>query len=368
MHKPRGRGQPIIAFAVILGGWILLRLVIIGADLGARPDVSGTEVLARHSPESRSRKDVGIEQPRATPPALRKEGAKPHAEGSGALGGRRFAKMHGPVLPNSMPLPGVASQYAAVANPPGRTVEAQPVAELKLALGIDAPPAAHEVADAAASRWSADGWVLVRPSGGVVLANGIAPASYGASQVGAVLRYRLGAAAGTRPAVYVRASAAVGPRHEREIAAGVSLRPIIRVPVRVGSEVRLIDTGERSRVRPAIVAITELPPLGLPLGWRGEVYGQAGYVGGEAATAFADGQIRADRGVARIAGSELRIGGGLWGGAQRGAARLDAGPSATLGLALGTQTNARLALDWRVRLAGDAAPGSGPALTLSAGF
>jgi hypothetical protein len=64
----------------------------------------------------------------------------------------------------------------------------------------------------------------------------------------------------------------------------------------------------------------------------------------------------------------VRAGAGAWGGAQKGASRLDLGPAATMGLGLGASASARLALDWRFRVTGDAAPSSGPALTLSAGF
>jgi hypothetical protein len=61
------------------------------------------------------------------------------------------------------------------------------------------------------------------------------------------------------------------------------------------------------------------------------------------------------------------LGGGAWGAAQRDAQRFDIGPSATLALPLGKQ-NVRLALDWRQRIAGDARPGSGLALTLGSDF
>jgi hypothetical protein len=100
---------------------------------------------------------------------------------------------------------------------------------------------------------------------------------------------------------------------------------------------------------------------------RGEGYAQAGYVGGRFATAFVDGQARIDRLVARLGKSEVRAGAGVWGGAQKHAARLDVGPSATASFRLG-ETQSRVALDYRVRIAGDAAPKSGPALTISAGF
>ena len=55
----------------------------------------------------------------------------------------------------------------------------------------------------------------------------------------------------------------------------------------------------------------------------------------------------------------VEIGGGAWGAAQPGAARLDAGPQSSYRLPV-RRANLRLAADWRFRVAGDAAPGSGP--------
>ena len=95
--------------------------------------------------------------------------------------------------------------------------------------------------------------------------------------------------------------------------------------------------------------------------------GSAGYVGGYAATAFVDGQLRVDRPIATIGPTEIRAGGGAWGGAQQGANRLDVGPTASVKVSSG-QIGARLGVDWRFRVVGDAAPSSGPAMTLAAGF
>jgi len=100
---------------------------------------------------------------------------------------------------------------------------------------------------------------------------------------------------------------------------------------------------------------------------RAEAYVQGGYVGGRFATAFVDGQGRVERTVARIGETEVTAGAGAWGGAQKGAARLDIGPSAAVSFRLG-EARGRVAADYRVRVAGDAEPRSGPALTLSAGF
>ena len=69
----------------------------------------------------------------------------------------------------------------------------------------------------------------------------------------------------------------------------------------------------------------------------------------------------------RAGKAQLRLGAGAWGGAQDGAKRLDLGPSASFDLPVG-RVNTRLSADYRFRVAGDAAPGSGAAVTFSAGF
>jgi hypothetical protein len=215
-------------------------------------------------------------------------------------------------------------------------------------------------------RWSADAWLLLRSGGGAVSA-GRSVATYGASQTGVVLRYRLWPGNAHRLTSYVRASAALNGSGEREAALGLSIRPIAGVPVFVAGEGRVSQLAGRVVVRPAVMAVTELPPLPLPAATRAEFYLQGGYVGGAGATPFVDGQLRIDRKVARIGPVEMRAGGGAWGGAQRGAARLDLGPAVTLQASRGPAAM-RLGVDWRFRLLGDAEPTSGPALTISAGF
>lgn len=183
-----------------------------------------------------------------------------------------------------------------------------------------------------------------------------------------MLRYRLAPGNRHRPAAYLRATSALNGSHDREAALGVSARPFTGVPVIAAVELRATTNPQSTSLRPAGMVVTELPSIALPLGMRAEAYGQAGYVGGSSATAFADGQVRLDRKLVRIAGTELRVGAGVWGGAQKGASRLDFGPTASLAVPLGQSGSARLALDWRFRAKGNAAPSSGPALILSAGF
>ncbi|MFT4054527.1 MAG: hypothetical protein QM681_08470 [Novosphingobium sp.] len=207
-----------------------------------------------------------------------------------------------------------------------------------------------------------------RDSGEAPGSVGAMPGTYGASQAGGILRYRLALASRHRPTIYLRSTATTGQVQETTAAVGLSARPFVSIPVVTALEGRMIDQMGQRRAQGAVMAITELPPFALLAGFRGEAYGQAGYVAGRYSTLFADGQFRADRGLLSLGAADLRVGGGLWGGAQKGAARFDAGPTASVAMPLARGINGRMAVDWRFRLAGDAVPGSGPALTLSAGF
>lgn len=225
------------------------------------------------------------------------------------------------------------------------------------------------VAPARTRRWSVDSWALLRQDGAGPLANGALPATYGASQAGAVLRYRLSPGDRRQLTGYMRTTATLGTAmRETAAALGVSARPFPGVPVVAALEGRLTEQGGARRFQPVAMAVTQLPYFALPGGLRGEAYAQAGYVAGRFATPFADGQFRADRTLFSLGNLETRVGGGVWGGVQKGAGRLDAGPSASLAMPLGKGLFGRAAVDWRFRVAGDADPGSGPALTLSAGF
>lgn len=238
--------------------------------------------------------------------------------------------------------------------------------------GVDQPgtaPVAQRTA-----LWSGDGWVLLRggmPPGG-------APGSrYGASQIGGVLRYRLGDSGRRGVALYLRASTALDSSGghpgttDGDIAAGVQVPlPTPRaLPLALFGEARAqrVVTGWQPRASLGVIAGLAPQPLGAGLSVDG--YGQAGWVSGPAATVFVDGQFHLDRALATIGRGSLRAGIAAWGGRQRGAGRVDLGPVASWTMApAGSGPVARLEMDWRLRVAGDAAPGSGPALVLAASF
>lgn len=214
------------------------------------------------------------------------------------------------------------------------------------------PPASSDAPTA--SRLSASAWALVRPSlGSASLASG---GTLGASQAGARLRYALA----PWLAASLRASAPLGHRLSGEAAAGVTVTPSPRVPLHLTLERRMAlgDGGGRSAF--ALFAEGGVYGRALPQGFRLDGYAQAGVVGARRRDLFADGAVAITRPLA----GTLSVGGGVWAGAQPGVSRVDVGPRLSLRLT----PRARVDLDWRQRVAGNARPASGPALTIASDF
>ena len=252
-----------------------------------------------------------------------------------------------PVRPLSTP-PG---RPRRLADPPTIVPEAQAFALAQMPLepaaispepfepGIDPPPTFR------ASRWSGSAWAILRPAG---RATPFA-SQLGGSQAGARIAYAIDGA--RRVAVYARASTAVDAR-EREAAVGVDWRPT-RLPVHVVAERRIGIEGVRSGT--AIGAVGGIGPTRIVGPVRAEGYAQGGVIFRNGREGYADGSLRLTASAAR----RIDFGVGAWGGAQRGAARLDVGP--TLGITVPVARHAlRLSADWRRRVAGDARPRSGP--------
>ncbi len=384
------RGQPLIALILVLGSWVSARAMMFDASeiplappfaipsadaaspiatrrpsLGSEPEPAPPVGLSR-APLALFEPDYSFLSEMAPAPVMY---ANPATQAPADAGKRHLSQDFAPVGGWSL-FPNDASNELSRAMAPLKA--AQPRSRLAAlqpdsAAPQSADPAGQEPQNAG-SRWSADSWMLWRRGSRTRLAGGVLTPSYGASQAGSVLRYRLMRNNAHRPSAYLRITTALDSSAEREASLGLSARPFARIPLVAAAEARLTSTPGGRMIRPAGFIVTELPPLALPLGLRGEAYGQAGYVGGKFATPFADGQLRADRALLILAEFNVRLGAGLWGGAQKGASRLDAGPSLTVGRPLGGSASMRLAADWRFRVAGKAAPGSGPAVTLSAGF
>jgi hypothetical protein len=203
------------------------------------------------------------------------------------------------------------------------------------------------------NRWSASAWVTARPGSGLAVAPG---GQLGGGQAGVRLVYLLDP--GRRISLFGRfVTPLSGPG--REATLGVEWQPT-RAPVRLVAEQRFAIDGGKSGPGLGMVAGLDRDVAGFRL----ESYGQAGVVRRAQAEPYADGAARATH---RIGHSRFAIGAGIWGAAQRDAARFDAGPSATLAVPVAGH-DFRFALDWRQRVAGSARPGSGVALTLGSDF
>jgi hypothetical protein len=192
-------------------------------------------------------------------------------------------------------------------------------------------------------------------------APGVAGSQLGASQAGVRTTYALGD--NRRLALAARVSAPVSGRG-KEAAVGIDWQPT-RVPVHVLAERRLALDGGPGGTMVGIVG--GFGPKAVAPGLHLEGYGQAGVILREQVEGFGDGAVRASHPLRSIGAIRIDIGAGIWGGAQRGAARLDIGPSAGIVVPVGRGA-VRVTTDWRQRIAGDARPDSGPALSLGTNF
>ena len=240
------------------------------------------------------------------------------------------------------------SRIAATSMPPLRSSVVAPGQSLPAALkkaGID--------------RLQVSAWALLRGQQGVVaapptsLANG---GSLGGSQAGARIMYNFT----RRIAAAVRTSSDVG-RRGGEIAAGMRVQPLLGIPLWLTAE-RRQRIGRYGDGRNAFAFFFEsgLYSRPMPMRFSLDAYLQGGVVGFHSRDKFIDGGVALTRPVYK----QFSAGLGVWGGTQPGVYRVDAGPRVTMRV----RNNLKVHLDWRQRLAGNSAPGSGPAITLAGDF
>ena len=198
-------------------------------------------------------------------------------------------------------------------------------------------------------------WALLRGRPGPAsLATG---GTLGGSQAGARLTYYV------TPmfAASLRSSTPVGGTRGGEIAAGLRVTPFRSIPIALTAE-RRQAIGSTGGGRSAFAIFIEGGVYQRPVPWGFEVdaYAQAGVVGARRRDLFADGGLT----MTRPLFGRYAAGFGMWGGVQPGIYRLDMGPRVSMRV----RNTMRVHLDWRQRVAGNAEPGSGPALTLAADF
>ncbi|MBA4354149.1 MAG: hypothetical protein C0409_05605, partial [Novosphingobium sp.] len=246
------RGQPVLALAAIMVVWMAARAAMWNPVFETR---AGTVALANHrAAPGRGAGTTGhpgasrLFWAGAARPSPVQAGTLPQAAGAGrAL----------PALSQTAPSQ-TARFLPATASGTGPVVAMPPVSPADSALPQHAP-----VKDD--PRWTFDRWLLMRAGSGDA-AQAPGAASYGASQAGAIVRFRLGRGDAHESYGYLRTSLAINaPGKDKELALGFGTRPVRKVPLRLLAEARLYDSSQSSmRVRPVVTVITELPWQSLP--------------------------------------------------------------------------------------------------------
>lgn len=214
----------------------------------------------------------------------------------------------------------------------------------------------------APDRWRASSWVLWRDGSGQP-PDTASIGRLGGSQAGVRVEYLLSDRGPARLTAYGRLTSALQRPAAPEAAAGVAFQPVRAIPVTLAAE-RRVALGAGARNANAVMAVGGFGPLPVAKGLEAEGYAQAGVVGFRRADLFVDGKVSL---LSPVEGAPVRVGAALSGGAQPGVSRLDASPELQLRLPL-PNASARLSLEWRQRIAGNARPASGLALTLGADF
>lgn len=225
---------------------------------------------------------------------------------------------------------------------------------------IAPPPSSN----AEQQRWTVAGWLFHR-RGGFAAPTLSSGGQLGGSQAGLRIARRIDRAGLWE--VYGRASASGGTNISGEGAVGVAFQPIADLPVRVAVERRQRLTGSDGRNAFAAFAVGGVNDRNITPDIRIDAYGAAGIVGAHRRDAFVEGWVRGGYRIVDTNDFALDAGAGGWGAAQPGVQRLDAGPSVSASWRTGA-LRSRLTVDYRHRVAGNARPGSGFAVTLSSGY
>lgn len=321
-----GRGRPVRFLAIVLFGWVGMRVVLLLPD--------AVEIVTREA--------AGLAMPNVV--------AAPVPDDEKLRTGfpqvfRQSYPQRPITRPAAAPMDQVEFALVAPVGPavsqPGGAAAGDPVLPRP-----DLPPGAARPG----LRGSA--WIAVR--GGSATGG---PVQLGGGQAG--VRLRLPVNARDRVALVGRIAAPLAGQGS-EAAFGVEWRPGGGALAIVAERRIALDRGGDG------TGLGMIAGMDRAIGERivVEGYGQAGVVLRSGTKPYADGAARV---LYRIGPGRLRLGVGSWGVAQREGARVDVGPSAVAVLPLGKQA-VRLSLDWRQRVAGKAMPGSGLTLTLGSDF
>ncbi len=194
----------------------------------------------------------------------------------------------------------------------------------------------------------------------------------GASQAAAEISYRPDPLAARTFDLFVRGDLPLDrPRNPKQLGGGLRWRPLADQGLALQVE-RLIsiDGGGRSAwAMRAFYGRSHGPSPGTA-GPVYDLYGEAGIIGARRHDPYAGAAVRGGHALPIDTHSHVFLGAGIWAAAQdsgNSVARLDVGPVIGLHSRVGSVPVAVRA-EWRARLAGDADPGSGLAITLATSF
>lgn len=232
---------------------------------------------------------------------------------------------------------------------------------------LPTPPRSPDVSPGSArfSNLSISAWAILRPAGaGLNLAtNG----QLGASQAGIRVQQPLLHIGRRLPIAFnLRVSAPLDQKLGREAGIGLGTRPVKQLPVELILERRVaLDRGGRNAF--AVIAAGGFNDKRLVNKMSLSGYAQTGIVGFTRGDRFVDGALQIERALLDRNDTGLRLGAGIWGAAQPSVTRIDVGPILTVKQRLGT-ANLRISAEYRWRVAGQARPASGPALSIGTDF
>lgn len=339
-----GPGRPLRFLLLLLGGWVTVRILLLWSpaemviETAARRILTAQTAIPLIAPEKpvvrvallRSARTYRVSLAIHPPPPPKP--AAPVAQSTRPAGADQVAL----ALPGLDHLAGAVSRTTPLSGDP-----------------VGRPPPAG-------SPWTVSAWLVARGAGDATLAPG---GTLAGSQAGLRIGWR--PRPGQPVALFTRASRPLQTKGA-EVALGVEVQPLERVPVRAALEQRFaLEDGAAEGT--ALSLIGGVSDVRLAGGLRLDAYGQAGIIGLSRRAGFVDGAASIVRPVASWGETDVRLGAGLWGAAQPGLSRLDIGPRAELRLPIAGR-RVRLGVEWRERVAGNARPDSGPALTLGADF
>ena len=351
-------GRPVRFFVVLMGGWTLVRLGSAANSMFWPASPPQSSPATQETPSARPISSTGERMTVAPASPLMLKNMQ-------VLTTPTLAPTAGTSHRKPAPFPARPAHDASpnLLAPAGPKPTAIPhpgpqQGETPLASGVPlAPPGQH-----GSDRWRGSGWLFWR-DGSASRANIVTAGRLGGSQAGLRLDYDLTPGSAGRAAAYARATAALNRPASPEGALGIAWQPSRAIPVSIAAE-RRIALGKGARDANALLAVGGFGPTPVISGVEAEAYAQAGMVGFHRRDLFADGKFSLLSPISRL---PLRLGASLSGGAQPGVGRLDVGPEVQLRIPL-PQAAARLSIEWRERVAGEASPPSGLAVTLGADF